>query len=125
MNAPRKPVKNFGLKHFTLVGNAYDALIQWTTSEDRNCYFDIVWFGDEDLSGFRQIQFTDPAHRHEILLKNLTLGSNNSVAIMAISEENRMESNKTWLHFSVPTCLESFKSLDICGRYIILPIFHI
>lgn len=111
-----QPVRNLTLINLTLTGENYEATIMWEPSSDESCFYDFVWFGGDELADYKQKEIKEIRELFQIKIGNLDFSSNYSVAVMAKSTDWNRESEKKWLNFLTPSCLEAFGNLDVCCK---------
>ncbi|XP_044736859.1 tyrosine-protein kinase receptor torso [Chrysoperla carnea] len=107
-------ITNITLKNLSLQNDnhSYKAELEWIPAEDMVCFYDIVWWTHSEK--YNQGEISKPEELYSVELTDLEFGKNCSVAIIAVSEDHEKESDKKWINFPIPTCLETFQNLSIC-----------
>ncbi|CAH1365005.1 unnamed protein product [Tenebrio molitor] len=105
------PVPHIFHYNLTLKDNVYDAIIEWNPNKEYSCHYDVVWFGEESLN---EEKIDVSSSSHQAILRDLVFGANYTVNIFASSADSTNESSKETFYLSIPSCLETYQSLDKC-----------
>ncbi|KAB0792560.1 hypothetical protein PPYR_14519 [Photinus pyralis] len=99
-----------------LVEKHYTALVEWKPAEDRSCFYNLVWYGNDERTmqnvQEREIREVDTLFRYRIT--GLELGTEYTIKIISINGIITRESNSTELSYHTPSCLDEFNSLEVC-----------
>ncbi|XP_060654421.1 tyrosine-protein kinase receptor torso [Drosophila nasuta] len=91
--------------------------VEWQSSVDRNCLFDIIHYStnSHSLGAPMPVHFRDPSQPYVYTVSNMKFGEQFQVGVRTVNDKNHLESEVRWLVLNAPNCLDWYNyNYTIC-----------